>query len=401
MNDKYKIQMSKNISKYFTFKFFDMFALFLPYIVFYYQTLGFSLGQIAILQSVMAITLFIVEIPSGYITDRFGRKNSMIISVIFQISSLSILYLSNLFFMFIIAHVLLGLSRAFLSGSDSAFLYDSLINIKREKEYKKIEGRAHFFGEIGVILASLLAILVIEFGLKETILVTIFVQLIVFLVVISFVEPKIMNKIAEYESIRKEFKSIGNIIKKSFNNKKLMFIFTYSFIIFGISNTIFVMSQPYFKATGLDLKMYGVAFALFSVIAGISSFYAHKIEHKLGVKGSLLMMPILLVLALMGSSIFFLWFGFIFILFREFVRGYSFPVIGDYTNIIAKSEERATVLSIGSMFSRLGLVFISTSIGFFSDNFGLQIVFFVTALILLGFIIILPVFLKNNHKSTL
>jgi MFS family permease len=85
---------------------------------------------------------------------------------------------------------------------------------------------------------------------------------------------------------------------------------------------------------------------------------------------------------------------------RELVRGYIFPVLGDYTNKITDSSERATVLSIGSMFARLGLVIVSTTFGFLSDSYGLKIMLLAMGIILLIFTLIVPMFIKNRYAAS-
>ncbi|MBU1201267.1 MAG: MFS transporter [Nanoarchaeota archaeon] len=376
-----------------------MFALYLPFIVYYFLELGFSLGQIAILQSFMAITLFIFEIPSGYIADKFGRKNSLIVSVILQVVSLIILYSATSFFMLIVAHIVLGLAISFLSGADSAFLYDTLLVLKQEHNYKKIEGRASFYGEIAVITSALLGSLIIAFGIKYTILISLIGHVLLLFVAFSFKEP-LKHEPIEKVPLKKEFVNLFSIMKRSLHNKKLLGIFIYSFVVLGISSTIFLFYQPYFKATNLPLYLYGVVFAIFSLFTALAALKVQDVEKKLGIFGSLLIMPVFLVISLIGASFVFVWYGFIFFFFRELVRGFVFPVLDDYVNKLTISNERATVLSVGSMFSRLGLVVISTTFGFLSDSHGIKTMLFVTGFVLLGFTLIIPIFIKNKFNNT-
>jgi MFS family permease len=219
-------------------------------------------------------------------------------------------------------------------------------------------------------------------------------------VTIGFTEPKQHKKI-EKLPWKKEVALFKDIVKRSLYNKYLLGIFIYSFVIMGVSNTIFVMSQPYFNATDLPLYSFGIIFAAFSVITGLVALKAHYIEEKLGVYGSLLIIPIFLIIALLGAGTFFVWFGFMFMFFREAVRGFVHPIMGDYVNKLAVSGERATVLSVGSMFSRLGYVIISISFGFASDNYGIRIGFIAAGFALLGFTILVPLMIRyrQNRKS--
>jgi MFS family permease len=388
-------RIKSNIWKYYIFSFLTEFTIFLPFIVYYFQELGFSLGQIALLQSISAVTVFIFEIPSGYIADKIGRKNSLIISVILQLAGVIILYASQNYAMLIIAHIFNGLAWAFVSGADSALIYDSLIFLKREGEYKKISGKANFFGEIAIIISAILGSLIVGFGIKQTILLTIFGYTILVFVTFSFAEPP--RDTAKKHTLHLEISNLFAVIKKSLHNKKLLGLFLYSFILLGVSSTIFVIYQPYFRATTLPLQYYGYIFAAFSIFAAIAALNAHRIEKKIGAYWSLLLMPLFLAGALIGGSLAFMWAGFMFFFLRELVRGYVYPVLGDYTNKIINSRERATVLSIGSMFARLGFIIILTIFGFLSDNYGLKAVLLSTGIILLLFTIIVPIIIKNKY----
>ncbi|MCK5107210.1 MAG: MFS transporter [Nanoarchaeota archaeon] len=393
-------KVKHNIRKCYAYQFLDQFSLFLPFIVFYFQEFGFSLGQIAIMIGVRSLTIFLFEIPSGYFADKFGRKNSIILSSLLQASSIAVLFTANSYYLFILAHILLGLAIAFLSGANEALLYDSLLELKREKEFKKIYGKSRFYGEIAVIISSLLAALAISSGVKFTILVTLIGHVLLSFLSLSFKEPK-RHKLIENQTLKQELKQMGSIIKRSVQDSRLLKIFTYMFIILGISNIAFMIYQPYFRATNLPLPQYGVVFAIFAIFTGIASLKAHKIENKLGVFKSLIFIPIFLVITFLGVGISFVWWGAMFFFFREFVRGFISPVLGDYINKITKSKERATVLSVGSMFSRLGFVILSAIFGFSSDNWGLKIVLISTGLFLLVLTILIPLAMKTKQTPKL
>ena len=49
----------------------------MPIIVLFFQSHGLSLTEIMLLQSAYSLSLALFEIPSGYIADSFGRKNSI------------------------------------------------------------------------------------------------------------------------------------------------------------------------------------------------------------------------------------------------------------------------------------------------------------------------------------
>lgn len=69
-------------------------------------------------------------------------------------------------------------------------------------------------------------------------------------------------------------------------------LFLYSFFVLGVSNLIFMIYQPYFRATNVSLPMFDLIFAAFSVFAAFAAWNAHDFERRLGIIGSLLIMPL-------------------------------------------------------------------------------------------------------------
>ena len=99
---------------------------FTPIIVLFYQNNGLSLTQIMIIQSICSVASILTEIPSGYFADKVGRKQSLMITGIFALLSMLTFGLGNNFYHFLIAGLLWALAGVFISGADSAFIYDTL-----------------------------------------------------------------------------------------------------------------------------------------------------------------------------------------------------------------------------------------------------------------------------------
>jgi MFS family permease len=386
-----------NLSKLYMYYFFSYFMVYLPYIVYYFQYIGFNLTKIATLFAIKSVTQIILEIPTGYIADKIGKVKTLILSLILEIIGLGIILYSVNYNAIIISHILLGAGFALFSGADSALVYETLKKEKKEKDYKTIYGRCNGIGEISIIFATILGSLIILEGLKLTIIISIISLIIGTIITITIKEPYVIKK--NKIKIKKEIINLYEIVKQSLHNSKIRAIFIYSFFIMGLSNIVYTYYQPYFNATNVPLFYYGIIFALFSIITAIVNFNIQYIENKLGVYRTLIMMPILIGLSFFFSGYFFIQIGFLFFIFREIVRGISIPVLTDYTNQLIKDEtKRATILSVGGMFSRLGFAIMAVCIGFFADKNGLSLTFIIIGIVILLFSFMFTKILKKSKN---
>ena len=83
----------------------------------YLQSRSLNLLEIRSLESIIILTIFLAEVPTGVIADRIGRKWSVVLALAFQALG-EILYLfSSTFPAFVFIAVLAGIGFAFLSGA--------------------------------------------------------------------------------------------------------------------------------------------------------------------------------------------------------------------------------------------------------------------------------------------
>ena len=135
------MQVKNNIWKLYVIKGLMWFMVAMPIIVLFFQENGLSLQEVMILQGSYSMMVALMEIPSGYIADLFGRKKTLVLGTLFCFLGFALFGFSFGFWEFFIAELLLGVGNSFISGSDSALLYDSLLESEQSEEYTRIEGK--------------------------------------------------------------------------------------------------------------------------------------------------------------------------------------------------------------------------------------------------------------------
>ncbi|MBL4670018.1 MAG: MFS transporter [Flavobacteriales bacterium] len=183
------MSVSSNIWKLYVIKASKWLMLFMPIIWLFYQENGLDLTDLFIIQSIYSVTIAIIEIPSGYVADVLGRKNSMIIGMFFGMIGMIVYSFSFGFEGFLIAALCLGIGQSFISGSDTALMYDSLLQLNRAKEFIKLEGRTISMGNLAEAFAFIIGGLIAEISLRTPFYFQIGIALIGFITTLSLVEP--------------------------------------------------------------------------------------------------------------------------------------------------------------------------------------------------------------------
>ena len=160
------MQVKNNIWKLYVIKGLMWFMVAMPIIVLFFQENGLSLQEIMILQGSYSMMVALMEIPSGYIADLFGRKKTLVLGTLFCFLGFALFSFSFGFWEFFIAELLLGVGNSFISGSDSALLYDSLLESEQSDEYTRIEGKTYSIGNFAEAGAGILGGFLAEMSLR-------------------------------------------------------------------------------------------------------------------------------------------------------------------------------------------------------------------------------------------
>ncbi len=340
-----------------------------PIIVLFWQDHGLSMTQIMLLQSLYEICVTLLEIPTGYIADIYGRRQSLIWGSL--IHALGILYyaISSDFVWFMVAELIFAVGISLISGANSAFLYDMLLEKGQELRYKKVLGNSTFYMLIAMAVTNILWWFIGDVSFVWTFWLSFLFNIPSVFIAMSMKESKRSKKIIKKWYLHQ----LRLILKKSFvENKQLRYLLIWIGLIYGLNNIALWFYQIYFDTAWLSIVYFGFLFASFQIIAWLSWKYAHKIEEFLGQKKSIVLMLVLMGISylLMWQFILIIWFLFVFL--QQFVRWFSMVVFTDYINKLIDSENRATILSIQSMLYRLSYAVMIPFVWYIFDVYGLS-----------------------------
>lgn len=368
MDDILKRKLENNIWKTYLHEILAGMFFSVPIMVLFWQENGLDLFQIMILQSIFAVMVVILEIPTGYFADICGRKMALVLSGFFFALAITIYSMGCNFLHFLLGETCFAFSASLGSGTWSAFIYDTLIDLQREKQYKRIWGNVLFFGMVALAFSNVLGGLIAKINLRSTLYASIPFFSLLIPMTLWLHEPHRHKPLITKGYTRELFDTIRTSV---LHNAKIGWLIIYSGIVYGFNQAALWLYQPYFKFTHLDIVYFGLVFASFQLIAALASKYAHSFEERLGQKYSLMLLILLTSVSYILMSNFIFLFSFSFCFLQQFVRGFSGPVITDHINKLTKSTIRATVLSVQSLAGRLFYASVIPIIGWIADVYTL------------------------------
>ncbi|OIO61611.1 hypothetical protein COY26_02965 [Candidatus Woesearchaeota archaeon CG_4_10_14_0_2_um_filter_33_10] len=389
-------KLKKNIWKFYLYRVFSSLIFAIPIYVLFLQENGLSMTQIMILQSVYSATIMFAVVPSGILADYIGRKKIIVVNAVLFMISWFIYASSYSFTGFFISEVIMALSSAMWMASGTAFFYDSLRELGKEGEFKKLFGTVVSINSVFWGIAALIGGYVATKSLRIPFWMTAIALFFAMLISFSFVETK-KYKHAD----KKYFAHLMEASKFALNHPKIKLLIIYSSINYALVFTVYILYQPYLKAVGISLVYFGWIFFTMNILAAFGSKMAYKIENYLGEKKILIYLLVINIICFLGMTQEFLIVGAIFPIIIFFRGGIFEPVLTDYMNKHIESYHRATVLSLSTLVTQLLATAMAPFLGWIVDAYSLKSAFLISAIILTInlFILIGALTIINRRKG--
>ncbi|WP_224450501.1 MFS transporter [Haloprofundus salilacus] len=364
--------LSGSILKYYLYKATKAVEFYRPIMYIFFLAQGLSFTQIAILEALYNLTTLFGEIPTGYIGDRVGRRNSLLIGTSLIALTLLGIGLSNSFLPLTGLYVCWSMGYNFRSGSEDAWLYDTLTDDLSEDEFAHVRGRgesvALAVGAGAAVLGGYLGSINLSYpwfvaaGVTSTGIV----------VLLTFDEPETYKQTnSEVLSLRR---TIG-IVRDVLTRRQLRAFLLYYYVLYaGITYLVFVFLQPIFETVVLDIgvdqsqveSLLGWFYAAYSIVGAMLSYYTGAIKQTIGLRTWFLVLPFAVGGALVGMYFVPLLALPTFLLIRG-ISDVTRSFAGQYINDRIETLGRATVLSAMAMVSGLAVVPFQLGSGVVSD----------------------------------
>ncbi len=387
-----KKDYASNIWKYYLFIFFGRIELTVSIFVLFFLANNLNMTQVMILETIFIVALFFLEIPSGAFADKAGRKTSLALSNLSLCIAFVIFGLGNSFFIFMIAQIFGALFWALKSGADSAFIYDSLKEIKRENEYARIFGiGSSLWMFILAILGIVSTTLSIYLGYRMLFFISSGFFFIGFLIALTFKEPPIHKHLQEPNY----FRHIKTAVKFAYTTKIVRNLIIYYGLFAALGHLTYFLIQPYYDFTNLPINILGIAITCYFLFAGLGNLSAQGVIKRFSEKKLLFSLLFITIICFIAIYLFPPLIAILFISIISFLSGIRDIFIEKEMNTNTHSHHRATVLSVQSISKSIMYAIFAPLIGLFTDIYSPAAAFLMMGIGLFIFLIYIAFLFKD------
>lgn len=314
--------------------------------------------------SVQWITSALADIPTGILSDKMGRKFTIVLASVFSTMGITTtafsvhsagLFLGSIFF---------GLSECLFNGNNNALLYESLKSSGQEGRFPHYQGHANSMFQLALGLSAICASFLTDHGLRFLFILGIIPQALSIIVGLFFEEPRV-----HMASPQKSLRHLKDACAKIYGNTHLLLLVVAQALGYADEakfqfQTIFVNTLWPTWALGIYRAMSnGLSFLGFwfsgriidrfkeTYVLAIQQAY-QLVSQTIGLTLSNVMSPLLF----MSGSI----------LFGPGIVARDHLLQKEFTD-----EQRATMGSIASFAGSIVYAFVAFCIGIVADHFGL------------------------------
>jgi len=340
------------------------------FFLYFLEYLSFADG--ITLGAVYYLSVFLFEVPSGYLSDRFGRKRILVAATVLFMLAYGLFLQADTFTGFAIAQVFLAAGIAFQSGSDSALLFDSLKDLGREVEYAEREARGHKFAMFSLALSCILGGALGTFDLAWPYIASLFLAAVSFCLAMAFTEVE-QNERRAVGSLAEQLRHVVRLLA----DRRLLWIMLFYVFAYSLQHIPYEFVQPYIKLllddVWISLSSGGVSPWISGIIIGSSMFggalaatISMRLYRTLGLV-RLCLLGVLIQLLIIGvMSVFLHPIILLVIVWRNFAMSMTHaPMLASLAPLVPDAQ-RATYLSAQSLFGRLVFAGVLWALSLFS-----------------------------------
>ena len=328
---------------------------------------GLDFAQIGFYQMLVQISMFVFEIPTGYLGDRVGKIKSLQIGTLLLLLHCIVLVFTKHHTLLIFSGIIEGIGYTFRSGSDSALLYELLKKNHEEHRYLKINANLQAAQSILMGITISLGAIMVTRSWNSVYYITAICLGVSLLFLAMVTEPE--------DAPKNDRRREGGILKKvkgmiQYPHIMIFILYIIGFSCFdGISGSYYNFNQIIFQKKEIAVSLIGIFFSVTylanSIAYSLTGYISKWLSSKKIIVTMLVLQGILFIgLAFVKNKTIFILLSFCCCLIPEIVYILADSIIQAHIT----SAYRATILSIVSMIGSLVSAIAYSLVGVIIEN---------------------------------
>lgn len=358
------------VARYYAYKATKAVELYRPIMYLYFASAGLSFFQITVLEAAYNVATVAGEIPTGYLGDRLGRRDGLVLGT--SVIALTLFGIgaagdvADPFPVFLVLYVCWSLGYTFRSGTEDAWLYDSLVD--DDTSFSELRGRGESFALVSGVVAAVVGGYLGSVDLAYPFYAAAAVTGLGAVILLTTDRAD-----ADDPADRTTLSATLETVREAFADPRLRAFLVLYYVLFSATTYLtFIFLQPRFEtvvagyALGDVETLLGWYYGVISLAAAGFTYRAAWVRETVSLQWWFLVVPLLVGVLLVGQWVLPVSAFLAFVLVRglsESTRVFA----GQYVNDRIDAVGRATTLSAMSMVSGLTVIPFQLGSGLLSD----------------------------------
>lgn len=272
--------------------------------LFFMNHVGLSFTDFAAYEAFIFMASAILEIPTGIISDLYGRKNIFLVGQFLYVFTMALLIISPSTITILISALTYPLGSSFASGNLESITFTEFEKEGQIDFYRKSLRKINTLSLIAAALAALLG----GYLASKQIILPMIIDLLLMVGTTIFAwivikEETNLEKATSSDIFTKVKTIMTNGFLELIGNRRFLLFSILMGLLFAISRGVFISYQPLLKTLSFDVKEIGLIFSTFGFIAALASHIYGLFDAKLKLSENhqiLFLISLFLFSAIMG-----------------------------------------------------------------------------------------------------
>ncbi len=380
----------KNVLLLALIQFFNQINFYSVIIILYFADITGSYMLGMSIFSIATISTAILEVPTGILSDRIGRKKTIVLGSICSIISNITLLITYNYQLLIVYAIFNGLEKSLFSGNNDAYVYDNLKLKAEERTYVGVIGKVKSMTYLASAISALIGgVLLFIFSYKLVIAISIIPKIIQLILSIKLKETK------KYNADNNLIKNIKLPFKEVIKNHILMRKILADSIMKSINESCYQFRTTFYQIVWVEWAL-GIPRVLSNIGAFVSNWIGEKVVSKMSRKNIIIFSNTYSIFSnILGASLQNVLSPIVMVSNSLFQTEY---IDAEIEQKLYKDEYRASMGSIKSLFENCFFSLFSVFLGVLADNFSIIAAFIIFQLLRI-IPLIMTVKIINNMKK--